>query len=244
MVAPTSPRGRRPGPPRATKALSIIGAVILAAFAILWILTSPTAMTRLARRTTSDRGPRGGYVGAQACRDCHPGEYAALARSGHSRTLRAAESVPLARKLDGRVVADPEQPGTRWAFASRNGLFQVTRSAKEGTVEQYVIAYAFGSDRHATTFVTLTDWKQGAALEHRLTHYAEGDSFGITPGQSAENPFPVTTPHGRELPTWETIKCFRCHSTRTSTVGKDVLNLEELIPNVSCEKCHGPAGRT
>ena len=242
MVAPTSPRGRRPGPPRATKALSIIGAVILAAFAILWILTSPTAMTRLARRTTSDRGPRGGYVGAQACRDCHPGEYAALARSGHSRTLRAAESVPLARKLDGRVVADPEQPGTRWAFASRNGLFQVTRSAKEGTVEQYVIAYAFGSDRHATTFVTLTDWKQGAALEHRLTHYAEGDSFGITPGQSAENPFPVTTPHGRELPTWETIKCFRCHSTRTSTVGKDVLNLEELIPNVSCEKCHGPAG--
>jgi hypothetical protein len=156
--------------------------------------------------------------------------------------LRAAEKVPLARKLDGRVVADPERPDVRWKFASRGGRFQATRSEDNGKVEEFVMEYAFGSDHHATTFVTLTDWRNGAALEHRLTHYAEDDSFGITPGQSAEKPFPVTTPHGRELPAWETIKCFRCHSTRISTVGKDVLRPEELIPNVSCERCHGPGG--
>ncbi len=172
------------------KALLIVGVVILAAFGILWMLTSPSSTNPLARRTASDRGPRGGYVGSQACRDCHPGEYAAFARSGHSRTLRAAESVPLARSLDGRVVADPEQQGTRWAFASRSSRFQVTRSMNDGTVERYVMQYAFGSDRHATTFVTLTDWKQGAALEHRLTHYAEDDSFGITPGQARRIRFP------------------------------------------------------
>jgi hypothetical protein len=64
----------------------------------------------------------------------------------------------------------------------------------------------------------------------------------LAPGQSAEKLFPVTTPHGRELPSWETIKCFRCHATRISAAGGDVLNLAELIPNVSCERCHGPAG--
>ena len=140
------------------------------------------------------------------------------------------------------MVTDPERPDVHWKFASRGGRIQVTRSEDNGKVEPFVMEYAFGSDHHATTFVTLTDWQNGAALEHRLTHYAEDDSFGITPGQSAEKPFPVTTPHGRELPTWETIKCFFCHSTRISTVGKDVLNLQELIPNVSCERCHGPGG--
>ena len=150
--------------------------------------------------------------------------------------------MPLARRLDGRVVTDPEHPEVHWTYALRDGQFRAARGVKDGPVERLVLEYAFGSDHHATTFVTLTDPARMAALEHRLTHYASDDTFGITPGQSAEKPFPVTTPHGRELPDWETINCFRCHATRISAVGGDVLNLKELISNVSCERCHGPSG--
>src|SRR5437868_2115123 len=35
------------------------------------------------------------YVGTASCRECHPGECAAFARSGHARTLRPAASDPI-----------------------------------------------------------------------------------------------------------------------------------------------------
>ena len=38
----------------------------------------------------------------------------------------------------------------------------------------------------------------------------------------------------------DTMKCFRCHCTLTSRHGRDRLDLDELMPNVSCERCHGP----
>lgn len=39
----------------------------------------------------------------------------------------------------------------------------------------------------------------------------------------------------------ETLKCFGCHATRTSHEGNAVLDRSTMIPNVSCERCHGPA---
>jgi hypothetical protein len=156
-------------------------------------------------------------------------------------TLRAAASVPLARKLDGRTVDDPERPDVQWKYALHNGQFQATRLVNDGTAERFLLEYAFGSDHHATTFVTLDASAKNPALEHRLTHYSQGDTFRVTPGQSAEKPFPVTTPHGRELPDWETLKCFRCHATLVPAARTGALNAQEMIPNVACEKCHGPA---
>jgi len=38
-----------------------------------------------------------------------------------------------------------------------------------------------------------------------------------------------------------TLKCFRCHTTRISAATDQRLDVEDLIPNVSCERCHGPA---
>jgi hypothetical protein len=191
---------------------------------------------------TAIRGPRGGYVGSNACRQCHPGESAFFERSGHALTLQIAAEVPLARKLDGVVVPDPEQPDVRWAYHLGRDQFTAERILPDGTVNRHVLEYAFGSDHHATTFVTLDQWPRRPAVEHRLTHYSDDETFRITPGQSAGKPYPVTRVYGRELPDWETVKCFRCHATRVSAANREILKPEELIPNVSCERCHGPAG--
>jgi hypothetical protein len=39
----------------------------------------------------------------------------------------------------------------------------------------------------------------------------------------------------------DVLKCFHCHTTITSRQDRKRLDLAGLIPDVSCERCHGPA---
>jgi hypothetical protein len=215
--------------------------VLVAALA-LWAIR-PTARDRSRAKIISPAESKqelgGAYIGSWSCRECHPGEYAFYTRSGHARTLRPAAQIALARRLDGRVVADPERPGVKWTYRLRDGTFDAER-AKGGQTKSLVLDYAFGSGQHATTFVTFIDSEQPAVLEHRLTHYAERDSLEITPGQRAAQPSPGTTHDGRKLSPRETVKCFGCHATNPSAWEPDRLEPNDLIPNVSCERCHGP----
>jgi hypothetical protein len=182
------------------------------------------------------------YVGDRSCRECHPGESAAHSRSGHSRTLRLASQVESARKLDGRGVADPERPEVSWRFAFRDGRLWADRE-EAGRPERYLIEYVLGSRRHASTFVTLIDRDPASPrlIEHRLTDFAGVDGLGLTPGQKEATKAPGNTPHGRELDSWNSLKCLGCHATVLSDRGPSFLDEATMIPNVSCERCHGPA---
>src|SRR5439155_10340125 len=66
-------------------------------------------------------------------------------------------------------------------------------------------------------------------------------TLGLTPGQSLRGHATGNTPHGRRLADDDTLKCFGCHTTRTSDRGPDVLDEATFIPNVTCERCHGQA---
>jgi hypothetical protein len=107
-----------------------------------------------------------------------------------------------------------------------------------------VIDYAFGSGHHATTFVSLTDPdpRHAAGLEHRLTHFTAPGTLGITPGQKASEAAgnDEVTPVGSRLDSNEVVHCFRCHTTMTSADDGKTLDPSSMIPNVSCERCHGP----
>src|SRR5437660_1057981 len=69
-----------------------------------WAAASPTPPPEHSPSTTpavlrADPAESGRYMGAVSCRECHPGECALFARSGHARTLRPAASDPIARRL-------------------------------------------------------------------------------------------------------------------------------------------------
>lgn len=242
MAAPKRPPARHRGPPGPVRAVLTLGAVVLPLLvAALWWAGSSSRTAPWAGWSSSAGSTKPTYVGPRSCHECHPGESASFARSGHARTLRTAATTPLARTLNGRVVADPESPDVHWSYALSGGRFAVTRSPAVGKAERFLIDYAFGSDHHATTFVSLAGAKRLPAMEHRLTHISRGDTLEVTPGQSAAKPYPGLTPHGRELPDWEALACFRCHTTRTSAGGGHALDPGTMIPNVSCERCHGPA---
>jgi hypothetical protein len=188
------------------------------------------------------------YVGAASCRECHPGESATFAKHGHNKTFRlAARRDDLARWMDGQALADPEKPGVTWSYSFRDGELAADRAeAGKAEHDRFVIELAFGSGYHATSFLTLTDRdpQRPRALEHRMTYYARPKRLDLTPGHTvAESPGPEVTPVGRLVGVVDTLKCFRCHCTLTSRRDLDRVDLDDLMPNVSCERCHGPGRR-
>lgn len=183
------------------------------------------------------------YVGDSACSRCHAGESAAHSRSGHARTLRPVEQSPIARRVLGQAVEDPELPGVRWEFVSEGGKILV--EAAEGKQEPFrsVVEYAFGSGHHATTFVTLQGREptKSVAFEHRLTYFAHLGGLGLTPGHVLGGSSAAgLSPHGRVHTPNDTLRCFECHATVTSDRPRGSLDQATMIPNVSCERCHGP----
>lgn len=245
MVAPRHEDDCRPdakGPVGPLKELAVVAAVLAAVISVLVF-----GVLRFAGATKPGRSETGSpaslFAGSRACAECHPGESALYHRSGRSKTLRRAPESGLAAWLDGRAVRDEEYPDAVWSFSKRDESVAARRS-ENGREERSSVEYAFGSGRHATTFVSLTDRDVAhpTALEHRLTYFAQDRSLGITPGQSRGtdvDPEEVT-PSGRRLGAEKTLECFGCHTTLLSQEGGRELDTATMIPNVTCERCHGP----
>jgi hypothetical protein len=217
-----------------------------------WATASPTPPPEHSPSTTpavlrADPAESGRYMGAASCRECHPGECALFARSGHARTLRPAASDPIARRLDGRTVADPERTGVDWTYHLRDGKLSVDRR-EGGKIETLAIEFSFGSGQAGTTFVSTIPSDSGApplGIEHRLSYRDAGRKPVITPGQQRGDPGEPggrTTPSGRLMDEFSVLRCFSCHVTTTSIPDRQGVDTATMIPNVSCERCHGPAG--
>lgn len=226
--------------------VALVALVLSIGGLLFWALSSPERGAR--RRVIGVAGASGysvgdPYIGSTSCAECHPGEHALFGNSGHSRTLRPIHKTPFLTSLDGRTVADPERPGTSWSYRRDGDVLTVDR--RQGEVStSYDIDYALGSGRNASTLVSILDPTPGAfrLLEHRLTHYRDGDVLKLTPGHGSDAPpDPALKPYGRTVSTEESFRCFNCHTTRTSNAGPDTpVVVSQMTPNVSCERCHGP----
>ena len=86
-----------------------------------------------------------------------------------------------------------------------------------------------------------------AGIEHRVSYFANGPRLAITPGQegSPQDPHDSVAAEsvgfGRAMGPDHLRTCFGCHATVTSTCSPNRLETATLLPNVSCERCHGPA---
>jgi predicted CXXCH cytochrome family protein len=244
-----SPDVSGPGwPVRAVLATS----VAVVALALSWLFYSTkqprpvVGAYRAGRLLTVDRPfPAGGrfagdpYVGPAACAECHPAEAALHSRSGHALTLWPAGRRVVSARLAGTTIPDPEVPGVTWSYQYRDRQLYIARRA-QNKVEECIAEYAFGSGHHATTFVSVIDAEIPAILEHRLTFYAKEGALALTPGHDKSRPTPNLTPNGNVPPSDVTRKCFECHSTQLSAHAERRIDEGMMIPNVSCERCHGP----
>jgi hypothetical protein len=186
-------------------------------------------------------------VGGNVCRECHPGESAQHSRSAHARTLRTSPVAAIAAWLDGRSVKDREYPEAVWTFSmTAGGKLEVERTER-GQSACYPVDYALGSGTNGVTFVSLNraagDATHPTGLEQRISYFANGPRLDITPGQIKEDAAAAgirVVPHGRVLGKSDLVKCLDCHSTITSAKGSGQVDPATLVPNISCERCHGP----
>jgi len=181
----------------------------------------------------------GGFVGIQTCTRCHPQQAADHATSGHAHTFARATESDVAKRWHGRSFRDPERKYEyRYRFGP-DGL-STTIPAKFGD-QSFPLDFVFGSGRHAVSFLTLVPNREGETdgVEHRVSSFGSDERLALTPGhrgeQARQKIEEFGTVHLRA--STELDRCVECHTTTGTIRGPDI---ENLLPNVTCESCHGP----
>jgi hypothetical protein len=118
------------------------------------------------------------------------------------------------------------------ATDGRQSLYRVT-DGKETIVEP--ILYAFGNAHVAQTYVFR---RHGKLYEGRVSYYSAIDELDWTMGDILNPPPSLEEAAGRDISGDEARNCFSCHGT--AAVVNTKLQLDRLIPGVTCEACHGP----
>ena len=178
------------------------------------------------------------FVGRDTCKDCHAENHRLHGSSGHASTFAKAGDSVIVKKLVGQTF-DAGEPYGSFTYALEQGSLLARLPDRFGN-DPFPLQFALGSGHNAITLLTLLpDEEEGTiGIEHRVSWYGTDDTLDITPGQVGKVPeigpeFFGTTFRGQTLDA-----CVSCHVTSGKIVGQEIV---DLIPNVNCERCHGPA---
>jgi hypothetical protein len=174
--------------------------------------------------------PGESFAGKDACASCHKRQSSqSRTTMGHALSIGAESSVlrshPRMTLRAGEYSYEIETDG-------RQSLYRVT-DGKETIVEP--ILYAFGNAHVAQTYVFR---RHGKLYEGRVSYYSAIDGLDWTIGDFLNPPPSLEEAAGRDISGDEARNCFSCHGT--AAVVNSKLQLDRLIPGVTCEACHGP----
>jgi hypothetical protein len=170
------------------------------------------------------------YVGPQACAKCHEIE------TGQRSTAmgRAMETVATSAVL---------RAYPRLTFRSGRYSYEITRKGEQSlyTITDGThtfsepILYSFGQGKAGQTYIFRHN---GELHESRVSFYRDLKGLDWTMGYQSTLPSSLDEAAGRAIKVGETRECFACHST--AAINGLELQLDRLIPGITCEACHGP----
>ena len=182
--------------------------------------------------------PPDDYVGSAVCADCH----AEISRT-YSATTMANSAAPAS------TVSKIESFDESWVVMSR--LFQARASesaeghiheekllAHDGSAmctQRELISYIVGSGKRGRSYLLAHD---DQLMMSPLTWYSTASRWDLSPGYIKNN-----------LHFERTIvdECIHCHVGRVAKADSSLPNRfgspAFIEPGISCERCHGPAGR-
>jgi hypothetical protein len=165
----------------------------------------------------------GGYLGNDACADCHAKEVEEHRHTRHAQTLRFVDPESL-----GTQAPEPGPiPDSNYQLFAVGGQF-VYGPSPDRTLPLHL---AFGSGKSGIAFASVLP---GDALaEARMSYLPALKKWFVTPGQQKLSD---TTP-GNVMRGTAARQCVGCH---TVTLPKDALMPERRFLGVGCESCHGP----
>ncbi len=184
------------------------------------------------------------YVGRDVCRECHAENYHLHGHHGHKSTWASTRDPEIIKMFDGKTYDAGEPYGTYTYHTDQEGLF--VRIPDKFGDKPFRLEYALGSPHGAVTLISLVpDGQQGTgrrqgtvAIEHRASWFSSSGQLGPTPGQERHAPETPAELFGRKHEGEVMRKCVYCHTTQGEIVDQEIVG---LVPNVNCEKCHGPA---
>jgi len=170
------------------------------------------------------------YVGQQTCAECHREQAASYRTAAMARALEPIADCQILR-------AHP-----RLTFRSGHYSYTIVRQGDQSiyTVTDGVntisepILYCFGQGHAGQTYV----FRHGGTLyESRISFYEQIKNLDYTLGVPRSVPKSLDDAAGRAMDAKDARNCFVCHST--ASVAGPKLQLDKLMPGVSCESCHG-----
>jgi hypothetical protein len=171
------------------------------------------------------------YVGSNACAQCHAPQTTKRLANSMSRALEPVEGCEILKTH------------TRLNFRNGPYNYQIVR---EGNRSRYTISdgpnsisepvlYCFGQGKAGQTYVFQ---HKGVFYESRVSYYQETQGLDFTIIHPRSVPASLEDGLGRPMTEEAAQGCFACHST--AAVSASQLQLDHLMPGVTCEGCHGP----
>ena len=171
------------------------------------------------------------YVGSSACAQCHEPLTAKRLANPMSRALEPAGRCEVLQThirlnfrngpYDYQIVRD----GNRSLYTITDGVNKISEP----------VLYCFGQGKAGQTYVFQ---HKGVFYESRVSYYQETDGLDFTIVHPTSVPASLEDGLGRPMTIEAAQGCFACHST--AAVVASQLQLDHLMPGVTCEGCHGP----
>jgi len=161
----------------------------------------------------------------------------------HVQKARQFSQSSMAHALGGVATNDVLRVHPHLTFRAGNYAYEITYDGANAIYRvsygnqsiSEPIAYVFGNARVAQTYVLRHN---GKLYEGRVSYYSGIDALDWTIGDALNPPPSLDEAFGRDITGDEARNCFSCHGTAAVSGGR--LALDQLIPGVSCEACHGP----
>jgi hypothetical protein len=176
------------------------------------------------------------FVGREVCKECHSENFELHAQSGHAHTFCSASDPRIVEKFVDREFDTGEPFGSYSYFVDQSGLHARRNGSGDDTMP---LQYALGSGEHAITLLSLFDdaTEGTVGIEHRVTWFGTDHQLGFTPGHGDHVPATELELFGMAHEGEILQACISCHSTTGTVAGREIV---DHVPNVNCEKCHGP----
>lgn len=171
-----------------------------------------------------------GYAGSEACRYCHPNQFATYLATAHSRALVEVDSE---QEPPGGTF-DHFASGGRYRVAVRSGrLFHdesmLLDDGSEMALASFPVRYRVGSGHFGRTYLCEAD---GYLMESPITWYEPRHAWDMSPGYDS----PDHQSFSRSVPE----NCLLCHAGQIETSRDTDFRLRLVENSIGCERCHGP----
>lgn len=176
-----------------------------------------------------------GFVGSQACVECHAEYVESAAETAHARTLEPATPDVVLGSFEGDQSIVRTRNPQLWFQLEQRGeeLFQKLFVERGG--QRYVHAerldLVVGSGKLGQTFLY---WHADALYELPITYFTTPDRWTNSPGY-IDGTANFARPVG--------VGCLHCHATWVNHLPDSVnrYDFRGAVLGVTCERCHGPA---